>query len=236
MLRTFRRQMNFSPLIALAAFLALACPSAEAQERAETRVKPFFVTGGGIAAKGLPTVPGTPAPQWARGHASELGRYFAQGTFELLAFTGPTTATFSSASPCIFVDARGDQLAFTYGDVTNHAMQPGQVQLFPAGGNKVVARFVAEFNPWLPQCTGRFANVVGGSFTMIAVSEPFVFGTTTPVRYQWAAPARLFSVGISDVSNESSDESLGSRTLWGTFPTCPTFSGHVGNVPHRNQT
>ena len=120
-----------------------------------------------------------------------VGPLFAQGTFEILAFTGPTTASFSSASPCVFVAANGDKLAFTYGDVTNHAKQPGQVQLFPAGGNKVVARFVAEFNPWLPQCTGRFANVVGGSFTMIAVSEPFVFGSTTPVRYQWAGAGSL---------------------------------------------
>ena len=184
MLRMFRR-LNVSPLLALTAVLAMACPRAEAQ------VKPFRVTGGGIAANGLPTVPGTPAPQWAIGHATELGRYYAQGTFKLLAFTGPLTATFSSAGPCVFVAANGDQLAFTYGDVTNHAEQPGQVQLFPVAANKVVARFVAEFNPSLPQCTGRFANVVGGSFIMVAVTEPFVFGSTTPVRYRWAGAGSI---------------------------------------------
>ena len=191
MLRTFRLQINVRPLIALTAVLAMACPKAAAEDRAETHVKPFLVTGGGIAAKGVPTVPGTPAPHWAIGHATGLGRYYAQGTFKLLAYTGPTTATFSSASPCVFVAHNGDQLAFTYGDVTNHAKEPGQVQLFPVAGNKVVARFVAEFNPSLPQCTGRFAKVVGGSVTMVAVTEPFVFGSTTPVRYRWAGAGSI---------------------------------------------
>ena len=49
----------------------------------------------------------------------------------------------------------------------------------------VTATFVAEFNPVLSACTGRFANVTGGSFIMTAVTDPFVVGSTDPLRYTW---------------------------------------------------
>lgn len=44
---------------------------------------------------------------------------------------------------------------------------------------------MAEFNPVPSQSTGRFARVTDGSFTMTAVTEPFVLGATDPVRYTW---------------------------------------------------
>jgi len=49
---------------------------------------------------------------------------------------------------------------------------------------------VAEFNPIPSECTGRFKNVVDGSFIMVAVSEPFELqldedGFTPPFNYTW---------------------------------------------------
>ena len=177
-------RLTVASLIAIAAVIALA-------PRAEAQVKPFKITGGGIAAQGIPLVPGTPAPHWAVGQATELGNYYGEGQFQLLAFTGPTTATFSSASDFVFVAANKDKLAFTYGDTTNGALQPGQVELFYVGGGKFVAVFVAEFNPVIAKCTGRFAKVIGGSFIMVATTEPFVLGATDPVAYTWVGDGSI---------------------------------------------
>jgi hypothetical protein len=76
----------------------------------------------------------------------------------------------------VFVAANGDQLAFNYA---------GTFQLFDAGGGKVYVVFTAEFTPVPQDSTGRFANVTGGSFTMVATTEPFVLGSTAPVGYTW---------------------------------------------------
>ena len=48
-------------LAALAAVLSLPCSKAEAQ------VKPFKVTGGGLAPEGISLIPGVAAPHWAVG-------------------------------------------------------------------------------------------------------------------------------------------------------------------------
>ena len=56
----------------------------------------------------------------------------------------------------------------------------------PDDNGKHFAVFLAEFTPDLEACTGRFVKVVGGSFIMIAVSEPFVIGSKAPkVWYDW---------------------------------------------------
>ena len=47
------------------------------------------------------------------------------------------------------------------------ADQPGTFQVYPAGVGKVYVVFVAEFNQIPSQCTGRFRNVVDGSFLMM---------------------------------------------------------------------
>jgi hypothetical protein len=170
---------------------AFALVLALGQCQAQAQVKPFKVTGGGIATEGLPLTPMTPAPHWAAGEATELGRYYGEGAFQVLQFTGPTTAEFDSAEPFVFVGANGDRLAFTYGDPANGAAGPGQVELFPAGNGTVVAVFVAEFNPVPELSTGRFARVVGGGFIMTAVTEPFVLGATDPVGYTWSGAGTL---------------------------------------------
>jgi hypothetical protein len=187
MVRNVRLKRVGVCLIALAATLVLACPKAQAQ------VKPFKVTGGGNAPEGISLIPFTPVPHDAVGTATELGRYHGAGMFQLLDFTSPLTAEFSSAPDFVFTAANGDDLAFTYGDTSNGAKQPGQVELFPLDDGSFVAVFVAEFNPLPAKCTGRFANVIGGSFIMIAMSEPFfVLGaTTTPFEYVWAGKGSI---------------------------------------------
>jgi hypothetical protein len=169
----------FSLAMPLAVFV-LTCPQAQAQV-----VKPFKIKGAGTADY-IPIVPFVPVHHDATGEATELGRYHGAGYYQLLGLTGPTTGIFDSAAPFIFTGANGDQLAFTYGDTTNGAAEPGQVTLYEGDGGLVVAVWVAEFNPVPALCKGRFAKVIGGSFIMTAVSDPFLLGGTDPVGYSWS--------------------------------------------------
>ena len=195
MLRSSRLHQCGVLLTTFAAVLALASASAQAQ------VKPFKITGGGLAPEGISLIPGVPAPHDATGNATELGKYEGEGFFTLLGFTSQLTAEFASAPDFVFTAANGDQLTFTYGDVDNGAAQPGQVELFPQSDGSFIAVFVAEFNPDPSKSTGRFAKVVDGSFIMIAVSEPFTFdpndpSRTTPFEYTWEGKGTLtFSKG-----------------------------------------
>jgi hypothetical protein len=63
--------------------------------------------------------------------------------------------------------------------------------------------FVAEFNPDVANCTGRFANVTGGSVIMYAVSEPFFIlgATTTPFEYSWQERSRSVSKAAGTVAS-----------------------------------
>jgi hypothetical protein len=184
-------------LFAFALVLAFAHGPAEAQV-----VKPFKVTGGGFVPQGIFLTPGKPAFHWATGQATELGSYYGEGFFTLL--TPPNlmtlTADFSSAPDFTFTAANGDNLVFTYGDEDNGAQRPGNVTLQPQADGSFTAVFVAEFNPFLPKCTGRFAKVTGGSFIMIAKSAPFALVPdedqpngvkTTPFAYTWQGSGTL---------------------------------------------
>jgi hypothetical protein len=164
-----------------------------AQTRAQAQVKPLKITGGGLAPDGIALAPGTPAPHWAVGTATELGKYYGSGFFQILDYTSLVTAEFSSAPEFVFTAANGDELAMTYGVVGNGAKQPGQVTLFPAADGSFTAVFVAEFNPVPADSTGRFANVTGGSLIMTAISEPFFITgpTTTPFAYTWSGEGTL---------------------------------------------
>ena len=183
MIRSSRFSKIAVLLTTLVAFLAVA------GQTAETQVIPFKVTGGGFAPGGISLIPGTAAPHWAVGTATQLGKYYGEGNFQILNFTGPATAEFSSAPDFVFTAANGDDLAFTYG-VAN---QPGVVSLTPNSDDSFTAVFVAEFNPVPAKCTGRFAKVTGGSFVMVAKSEPFfILGTeTTPFAYTWEGNGQL---------------------------------------------
>lgn len=178
------RRHSLIPALAIGLLVVVGAPA-----RAQL-VKPFKVTGAGTADY-IPIVPFVPVHHDATGQATHLGRYHGEGSYQLLGFTGPTTGIFGSASPFIFVGANGDQIAFTYGDTTNGAAGPGQVALFPATGGLVYAVWVAEFNAVPAQCTGRFASLIGGSFIMIAISDPFVLGGTDPVGYSWSGQGTI---------------------------------------------
>ena len=52
------------------------------------------------------------------------------------------------------------------------------------------SRSSAEFNPVPARCTGKFKNVVAGSLTMLAVTDPFPLtigadGFSPPFDYEW---------------------------------------------------
>jgi sugar lactone lactonase YvrE len=142
----------------------------------DAQVLPFKVTGGGTAPLGLPLALHVPAPHNATGTATFLGHYSAEGMFQLDSFTSATGGTFSSAQPVVFVAANGDRLAFNYA---------GTFQLFAAGPGQVYGVFVAAFTPVPQDSTGRFTRVTGGSFTIVATTDPFVLGATDPVAYTW---------------------------------------------------
>ncbi|QEH35187.1 hypothetical protein OJF2_37340 [Aquisphaera giovannonii] len=185
MLHPIRRIAAASPLVLLVAGLSLAGSPAHAQV-----VKPFKVVGGGVA-EYLPVVPDVASRHFAVGQATELGRYYGEGAFQVLEFHADGTADFDSARPFVFVAANGDRLAFTYGDTSNGAARPGEVTLHPTREGLFVAVFVAEFNPIPALCTGRFAKVTGGSFIMTAVTQPFEFGAMDPVGYIWSGEGSL---------------------------------------------
>lgn len=185
MMRKLRHQSVVSFLGLLLGILIAMGSQARAQV-----VKPFKVKGAGIV-EYVPLVPLVPVSHWAVGEGTGLGRYHGEGQVQLLGFTGPTTADFDSAVPFVFIAANGDQLVFTYGDVNNHAARPGEVTLSPSHCGLFVATWVAEFNPVPALCTGRFAKVTGGSFTMVAVTAPFVLGGFDPVPYHWSGHGTL---------------------------------------------
>ncbi len=175
-------KVSAARLAAAAVVLALACPAADAQ------VVPFKVTGGGPAPEGLSPF-GADSPHSATGNATHLGKYSGNGVANVLSFD-PATGSGTFHGFYTFVAANGDKLACTYGDTDNGAEQVGTFQLYDAGGGKVYAVFIAEFNPIPAQCTGNFKDVIGGSFLMVATTEPFVLeldadGFTPPFDYTW---------------------------------------------------
>jgi hypothetical protein len=185
MIRKLHRKTLVSSFLLLLAVAVLASPQAQAQV-----VKPFKVKGAGTADY-VPLVPFVPVHHDAIGEATGLGRYQGAGEVQLLGLTSETTANFDSAVPFVFVAANGDQLAFTYGDVSNHAAEPGQVTLYPVDATHVFGVWVAEFNPVPSLCTGRFAKVISGSFIMVATTDPFVPGATDPVGYSWSGEGTI---------------------------------------------
>jgi hypothetical protein len=152
---------------------------------ADSLVVPFKVSGGGTAPNGIPVFPGGTAPHNATGTATYLGKYTGEGTFTLLSFD-PETLTGTFTGSFVFAAANGDRLAFDYGATT-----PGTFTVTPTGDGMGVVQFVADFTPDPAASTGRFANVTGGSFTMVATTEPFLLqpnaqGYTVPFAYTWA--------------------------------------------------
>jgi hypothetical protein len=159
------------------------------------RSAPFEVFGRGSGPQGLPLFPGGMAPHDAAGGISLLGdftgKYSGNGMFTNLGFNSPTTGLFQGMFD--FVAHNGDQLPCNYGAAT-----PGTFTIYPADNGLVIVQFIAIFTPITSQTTGRFSNILDGSFTMIATTDPFdptpnAQGYTGPLTYSWVG-AGLFLV------------------------------------------
>ncbi len=143
--------------------------------------KPFKVTGAGFVDK-FPLIPGEEVPFTAVGNATNLGKYTGEGTVRLDAFTSPTTADFSSGVPFVFTGANGDQLAFDFA---------GSVELtFIPNTDLVTTKWTAEFTPVIGENSGKFANVSGGSFEMIAETGPVLL-TDVNIPFSWNGEGEL---------------------------------------------
>jgi hypothetical protein len=170
-------------LSAAAVVLTLACNAAQAQ------VKPFRVSGGGPAPEGF-SIFGADSPHSATGRATFLGRYSGDDGIAIALSFDPATGSGTFKGSFTFVAANGDKLACTYGDPDNGAEQVGEFQVYDVGGGNVKVVYVAEFNPIVEKCTGRFKHVVDGSFLMIAMTDAFPLqidadGFTPPFNYTW---------------------------------------------------
>jgi hypothetical protein len=190
---------NVGPaLLSLLNSATQAAADAMAAANAATHTAAFKISGSGSAPRGLPEIPTNSGPHTATGNATELGKYTGSGRFTLLSIDmAQGTGTFQGVFT--FVAANGDQLAMNYGADPS---DPGHLAVLPAGNGQFYAVFVAEFTPNPALSTGRFADAIGGGFTMVAVSTPFSFDFinppfyTTPFDYSWAGEGSLvFSNG-----------------------------------------
>jgi hypothetical protein len=182
------------PLAAFVAILTLACLKAEVQ------AEPFKITGSGVGPFGLPLPGQDPRPHLIEGNATYLGRHTGEGTVKTDSavfdpVTGHITGEFGSASPFIFKKKNGDQLACNYGRTDLGASKPGFFDLtildvLPDGSLVVEALWIAEFVPQTDLCTGMFEGVTG-SWVMIAMSEPFVLGSSDSLSYSWQGQGSL---------------------------------------------
>jgi len=162
-----------------------------AQGRADAQPEPFHITGGGVGPEGLPLPGEPPRPHTSTGRGSHLGNYTGLGYVETETATfngdGTITGTFGSAGPYVFTAEDGDILACYYGQTDEGATTPGTFTLVPQpelGAGVYIAYFVAQFVPYQPECTGKFAGVTG-SWTMYAMTGPFVLGSNDPLFYVW---------------------------------------------------
>jgi hypothetical protein len=183
---------RWSSIVALAVAGILSLAEADGKS---TVTKPFFMEGCGAAPDGA-SVFGLESLHDSHGVGAFLGRYSGNdGHFFSLSFD-PETLSGTFHGSFVFVGANGDRLACTYGDTANGADSPGRYWAQPAKNGKFILVFVAEFNPILEECTGKFANLVGGSFETLAVSEPIDLvldenGFTPPFDYFWAGEGSL---------------------------------------------
>jgi hypothetical protein len=193
-IRTTRFSRLLAPLAAVAA-LALA------GEGAAQVVKPFKITGEGIAAKGLP-LPGQPVREHVitKGQATHLGNYTGAGAVRTDSAVvdpvqGVITGEFGGGAPFVFTGANGDKLVTWYGRTDHGAEDPGTfeltiVDILPDGNLVVEAAWIAEFVAQPDLSTGKFAGVTG-SWIMYAFSEPFVLGSDDPLEYWWEGEGTL---------------------------------------------
>jgi len=164
--------------------------------RANAQVVPFKIKGGGLAPQGL-NLFGEFGPHTATGNATHLGNYSGTGSAQVTGFNPQTFAGLFHGS-FVFVAANGDKLACDYGGPANPSGPgaPGTFQVFPNPDGTAFVQFYATFIPKPADSTGRFANVSGGSFFMVATTSRFPLvisanGNTPPFEYTWTGEGTL---------------------------------------------
>ena len=159
----------------------------------DQKARPFRITGGDLAANGLPLVQGVTNTFSSAGNATGLGKYEGDGTFTLgsleISEAGEVSGTFEGTF--VFIAANGDQLAVTFGDGFSGVFT-GQ----RSGDEVENVEFDAFFRPDPENSTGRFERVVSGGWRMIAKSDSvsLVGGTpgfTAPFDYTWSGAGTL---------------------------------------------
>lgn len=167
-----KNALRFVGGVAVVLLLSVNVPA----EKANGQTLPFLIVGSGTIPDGIPVAPDDIRPHNSIGFASFVGFHTGGGAFEVLENTSPTTADFQSSRPYKFKSLFGRHvLACNYG-VTPDAAEPGEVELIPVGdpSNGIfVGVFLAEFTPDIPNCKGKFKRLKGGSFMMLAITEPF---------------------------------------------------------------
>jgi hypothetical protein len=91
------------------------CTSGLRVGQAEAQIKPFKISGEGIAPDGLSLPGDDPRSHWIVGEAIHLGRHYGEGSVQTFtAIPGPEagqiTGEFGSGSAFTFVGANGDEL------------------------------------------------------------------------------------------------------------------------------
>lgn len=182
------RRFLIASLVICALSMWLAARDAVAQV-----VKPFKISGSGVATEGLPFPTQPPRLHTIVGEATHLGRHTGSGsvqidTAEFDPDAGTISGEFGGGTEYTFIGANGDELVCWYGRTDHGASQPGHYELtivdFTAAGPVVEAVFVAEFVVQGDLSTGKFAGA-SGSWIMIAVTDPFVLGSSDPADYSW---------------------------------------------------
>lgn len=192
----------------IVAFTIIGLLVAAGVQQANAQTVPIKINGGGTAPFGA-SVFGFDSPHNATGNGNHLGKYTGhEGVFQSTDFSLATlSGTFQGRF--VFVAANGDRLVCTYGDMTNGAEANGDYMAVPstADPGKFEIMFCAEFNPLVEECTGRFAKLTGGSFTLLATTEPIElaldgFGFTPPFAYTWEGEGTLtFARGKSRLNS-----------------------------------
>ncbi len=176
--------MNRQRFVRTATLFLLLSAVFTADNTAMAQVKPFQINGGGRIVQNLLLLPNAASEHFAIGRGTAgLGRYNGVGAVLIV---NPVNGQFAHAVPFQFTkNGNGDVLAFHYGrtdaasGASPPAQNPGTVMVIPVGNQGMFKTvWLAEFNPVPSACTGKFANVIRGSFMMRAESEPFFFGVT----------------------------------------------------------
>lgn len=185
--------MKTTAIISFALVLGVIAAPSHAQ------VVPFKIDGSGNILSDLFPAPGAAAAHTSTGQATHMGRYNGLGIVKIETINLATgEGTFSSDVPYVFEATNGDRLVFQYGrtdaesGASPAAAEAGKVKIVPAENGQVKAVWDAEFNPVPELCTGRFANVVSGSFRMIATTDPFDFGPLPAgLGYSWVGEGKI---------------------------------------------